>query len=192
MGGREKSRRGLPDAPKVLRRISEGVRVSRRNREIDIGMTGRHFAGEGCNGVWKTKAAIEENVSLPSGSARKGKVARREGEAGGSQRTEKIETDRKKRVSEVGRKRRRETHRSAETRREKRQNRRNGSAGLSRTSFIFSPRLNIKDNLIIGGFSKAGRVLPLVSLLPPFSVFTSVPSSPLFVALSVDGISLKV
>jgi len=36
---------------------------------------------------------------------------------------------------------------------------------LSRASFIFSPRLNIKDNLIIEGFSKAGRIL-LFSLLP--------------------------
>lgn len=62
----------------------------------------------------------------------------------------------------------RETHkelRRDEAERKERQNRRNGSAGLSRSSFIFSPRLNIKDNLIIGGFSKADRPsCPLSSL----------------------------
>ena len=46
----------------------------------------------------------------------------------------------------------------------KREERRNDLVGLSRTSFIFYPRLNIKDNLIIGGFSKASQLL-----LPPSS-----------------------
>lgn len=35
---------------------------------------------------------------------------------------------------------------------------RNDLVGLSQTSFIFSSRLNIKDNLIIEGFSKASRL----------------------------------
>lgn len=57
----------------------------------------------------------------------------------------------------------------------KRGRNRNGSAGLSRTSFIFSPRLNIKDNLIIGGFShtKAGRAFPRSSLCPSFHLLLS-------------------
>lgn len=56
----------------------------------------------------------------------------------------------------------------------KEQNRQNGSADLSWTSFIFSPRLNIKDNLIIGRFSKAGRISLLFFPFPfPPSSFLS-------------------
>lgn len=133
-------------------------------------MTRRHFAWKGCNGVWK---AVEENVSLPSGSVRKGKIAKRKKKGGkrGWADGEDRDGSEKKGIEER-RKWWREIHRSTKTRREKKQNRRNGSADLSRTSFIFSPRLNIKDNLIIGGFLKTGRISPLVFLFPP-SVFTS-------------------
>lgn len=138
----------------------------------------------------KTEAAVEENVSLPSGSTRK-RGNRKEGGRTGVSGWRSRE---KYRREEETKKRERERH----TRRreeKKRQNRRNGSAGLSRTSFIFSPRLNIKDNLIIGGFSKAGRAHFLArlsvslyasfSFLSPFSGI-SVRSS----VLSVDDMKV--
>lgn len=66
----------------------------------------------------KTKAAIEENVSLPSGSARKGKVARRK-EKGVSRwrRSRRIGEKGYRREMEVE-KRERDTSRCTETRRE--------------------------------------------------------------------------
>lgn len=69
----------------------------------------------------------------------------------------KMENDR-----EYGRRRQekkeREKEREKEKDRERKPRRRNDLVGLSETSFIFSSRLNIKDNLIIEGFSKASRL----------------------------------
>lgn len=58
-----------------------------------------------------------------------------------------------------------------------REGKRNDSVGLSRTSFIFSSRLNIKDNLIIGGFSKASRFFLPRSSFTPASFYPLYPSS---------------
>lgn len=112
----------------------------------------------------KTEAAAEENVSLDPREKRE--PGRREEERG-----EWLEIEKK--VSKRG-----GSEEERHTRRregKKRQNRRNGSAGLSRTSFIFSPRLNIKDNLIIGGFShtKASRAFSRSSLCLSFHLFLS-------------------
>lgn len=122
---------------------------------------------EGVMEYGKTVSAVEENVSLPSGF-RKGEIGRRR-EGGGWG-----EVDGEKGESEKGGNEK-ETHTRAKGKRGR--NRRNGSTSLSRTSFIFSPCLNIKDNLIIGRFSKAGRAFPRSSLslcvslsfLSPFS-----------------------
>lgn len=94
-------------------------------------------------------------MSLPSRSARKGKMTRREyrrDEVSGGYR----DGSRKRYIGERT-KRRRKT-------REAKRGRTGVTARQVYPSFIFSPRLNIKDNLIIGGFSKADRASFLLSL----------------------------
>lgn len=130
----------------------------------------------------KTEAGVGENVSLPSSPldpAEKGETGRRE-----EGRSEWLEIERK--VSKGG-----GSEEERHTRRregKKRQNRRNGSAGLSGTSFIFSPRLNIKDNLIIGGFSRTQRRIAhflarlFVSLSISLHFPTSLPAFPFYLS----------
>lgn len=116
-----------------------------------------------------------------------------EGREGGSERVEKIETDRRKRVSGRGRKRRRERHI------EERGDAKGKEAGpAERLTFIpdqlhFQPSSEYKRQFNYRGIFKGGSS-PTSRLSPslPLPVFTSAPSSPSFVAPSVDGISLKV
>lgn len=158
---RKKSRRNLSD--------SKSVQTVRRwralRKKIERSMVKRRIVilREKGNREWKNGGNRRREcvVALHVGATRKG-GNRKEG--GRTRREKGIE---KRRGSEEER----DTHSG----KGKRQNRRNGSAGLSRTSFIFSPRLNIKDNLIIGGFShtKAGRAFSRSSLCLSFHLFLS-------------------
>lgn len=171
----------------MSRRISEGERMSQRNREIDGGMTRRHFAWEGCNGVWKTKAAIEGNVSLPFGSMRKGKISRRKEEgANGWRRSRRIREKGYRREEEML-KRDTSEHRNAK--------RKEAEPAERLSRFIldqlhFQPSSEYKRQFNYRRIFKAGSYLPSRLSLSFLTVFTSTPSPLSFVLLSVDGISL--
>lgn len=126
-----------------------------------------HFA-RGRNWVWKTKRIVEENVSRFSRSPfvylslsplllefveKKEKSRGLSSGEGGVRIGEKV--GKRWRTCEE------ETQRERERQRIDRECRRNDLVGLSWTSFIFSSRLNIKDNLIIEGFPKASRLFVL-------------------------------
>ena len=128
-----------------------------------------HFA-RGRNWVWKTKRIVEENVSRFSPSPffylslsplllqfveKKEKSRGLSSDEGGVRIGEKV--GKRWRTFEEGTQREKERERETVDR----ECRRNDLVGLSWTSFIFSSRLNIKDNLIIEGFSKASRLFVL-------------------------------
>lgn len=147
---------------------------------------GRTFISRrGRNWVWKTKRIVEENVSRFSRSPflylslsplllefveKKEKSRGLSNDEGGVRIAEKV--GKRWRTCEEG------TQRERERQRIDRECRRNDLVGLSWTSFIFSSRLNIKDNLIIEGFPKASRLFVLSrSSFPRASFYPLYPST---------------